>query len=327
MFLSYKKLLFSSLVASTKLNRIGSIGNSNILRNDISSRRFNGQIPWFIQKYHEEVKLNEDSVKNQKKNVSEASDQSDNVPDIKNAAPTVDAAISNITNGLIKYSDEIIVYSDPVEEVEDFDINDRILTNTKEIIEKFKLTLNYKDVTIINSKIKTSRDFFILLNSMDSKQHNDRILISLKQFIKKYQNPDFEITDISMVGYRQDYLSKKQRQRKERKLNANNGYINSRFHKKYGTDDKIGKLYKGKTKAWGMLSFMLNSGDKRFFFEIHVMSPLQRSLLNFEELYDVQGHYDSEELEHLMIDNVGTIDIVQAKEESDQSIFEGLSRR
>lgn len=286
-----------------------------------SSIKFNGQIPWFIQKYQQESHA--EPQHSEEDFLKRAENAANGEKDFNYITPTVS---SSINQGVIRYSEKVIVDSDPVEDLEDQELNDRILKKTVEIIENLKISLNYKDVTVVNSKMKTSKDFLILLNSMDSKQHNDRILISLKHFLKKFKKEDAAITSILMAGYRQDYLSKKQRQRKERKLSLNNGAVNTRFHKKYGTEDNTNKYFKGKDKSWGMLNFILQHGEKRFLFEIHVMSPLQRSLLNFEDLYEIEGHQSAEELKELMEETDHHGDAI-GEEEHQESIFEGIQRR
>ncbi|KAL6928792.1 hypothetical protein ACO0SA_002121 [Hanseniaspora valbyensis] len=331
MFLSSSKTIANFLSAESKLLNFRGINISRtILATNISSKRLNGQIPWFIQKYQQEqpldINTHDNKHKNQLKEIEH--DKIEQHNEVEKINPTVESAIKQMNQGVIQYSDEIIIHTDPVEDIEDLDLNDTILKQTEILLKKLKVTLNYKDITIINSKIKTSKDFVILLNSMDSKQHNDRILVNLKQFVKKFKKEDVEISDIHMTGYRQDYLSKKQRQRKEKKLSLNNGQINTRFHKRHGSENANIASFKGKDRSWGMLSFILNKNDKRFLFEIHVMSPLQRSLLNFEELYEIEGHHDAEELQSLLEDVVENEALNNdIAEEEEESIFENIQRR
>lgn len=324
MFLFVNQIVFNGICSKSKVLSRRSMKLTSCHTFCTSNIRFNGQIPWFIQKYQQEQQVTDSGTLKSKQQVIESSESAANEEqDFKYTPPTVS---SSINQGVIRYSDEIIMHSDPVEDLEDQELNDRMLKKTVEIIENLKVSLNYKDVTVVNSKMKTSKDFFILLNSMDSKQHNDRILISLKHFLKKLKKEDIEISSILMAGYRQDYLSKKQRQRKERKLSLNNGTVNTRFHKKYGTENTTNNFFKGKDKSWGMLNFILRSGEKRYLFEIHVMSPLQRSLLNFEDLYEIEGHQSAEELEELLEKSDQHVNEI-GEEDQQESIFEGIQRR
>lgn len=243
-----------------------------------TSKRFNSDngIPWFVQKYEEE-------------------EPSSN-------PLSLDGALKNLEdreNLTIKYSDEIIFEKDPPENIEDIEklkeLNDFILKQ----FENLKVITNFKDLTIVNSPLRTNKDYFILLNSMDSKQHNDRILGTLKGHFKKLSNPDMKVENIKVSGFRQDYLSKRKRFKISQKLKINNGFINSRYFKKNReenlTNEQIQSLFnKGTDKSWGMLSFDLVCKDQnRYTFEIHVLSPLQRTLINFEELYQIEGIHQS----------------------------------
>lgn len=244
---------------------------------NISSRRFNSTngIPWFVQKYEEQ-------------------DNSTN-------PFTLDGALKNLEdreNLTIKYSDETIVEKDPPENIEDIEKINEINNHVLNDFQNLKIIANFKDLTIINSPLRTNKDFFILLNSMDSKQHNDKILATLKTHFKKVKGDNIRVEKIRITGFRQDYLSKRKRTRMEKKLKVNNGFINTRYFKKNKDEnlynEQINSLFnKGTDKSWGMMTFELVYKNERYSFEIHVLSPLQRALINFEDLYQIEEIHPS----------------------------------
>lgn len=228
-------------------------------------------IPWFVQKYENEEESNPLSLDGALRSLEDR---------------------ENLT---IKYSDDIIFEKDPPENIEDFEKVEKLNTNILKELENLKILLNFKDVTIINSPLRTHRDYFILMNSMDSKQHNDRIMGALKTHLKKLNHEGIQIDKLKVSGFRNDYLSKRKRIKMNKKLAINNGFVNTRFFKKSRmekmTNEQIESLFtKGTDKSWGMLKFELVTKKKdRYSFEVHVLSPLQRTLLNFEELYQIEG--------------------------------------
>ncbi|SGZ39923.1 uncharacterized protein HGUI_02123 [Hanseniaspora guilliermondii] len=244
---------------------------------NFSSRRFNSTngIPWFVQKYEEQ-------------------DNSTN-------PFTLDGALKNLEdreNLTIKYSDETIVEKDPPENIEDIEKINELNNHVLNDFQNLKIIANFKDLTIINSPLRTNKDFFILLNSMDSKQHNDKILATLKTHFKKVKGDNIRVEKIRITGFRQDYLSKRKRTRMEKKLKVNNGFINTRYFKKNKDEnlynEQINSLFnKGTDKSWGMMTFELVHKNERFSFEIHVLSPLQRALINFEDLYQIEEIHPS----------------------------------
>lgn len=271
------------MISLTRINRVVCHNfrltpflTSNKLIN-FSSKRFNSTngIPWFVQKYEEQ-------------------DNSTN-------PFTIDGALKNLEdreNLTIKYSDEIIFEKDPPENIEDIEKINEINNYVLKDFEKLKIITNFKDLTIINSPLRTNKDFFILLNSMDSKQHNDRIVATLKTHFKRMNKDDIKVEKIRVSGFRQDFLSKRKRVKMENKLKVNNGFINSRYFKKSKDEnlynEQINTLFnKGTDKSWGMMSFELVYKHERYSFEIHVLSPLQRALINFEDLYQIEEIHPS----------------------------------
>lgn len=308
--------------SSIKLNRVllTSLKHTPLLRQHKSifhsSRRFNSTngIPWFVQKYEEQDKLTNPF--------------------------TLDGALKNLEdreNLTINYSDEVIFEKDPPESIDDIEkineINNYVLNDFK----KLKVITNFKDLTIINSPLRTNKDFFILLNSMDSKQHNDKILATLKTHFKRTNKDDIKVEKIRVSGFRQDFLSKRKRAKLENKLKVNNGFINSRYFKKSKDEnlykEQINSLFnKGTDKSWGMMSFEFAYKNERYTFEVHVLSPLQRALINFEDLYQIEEIHPSTRDMLKLLDTEdefykeNSTKLAIYKEEQEGSIFDELDK-